>query len=193
MQSKLTKGNRGFSLIELIVAVALFSIVMLVSVAALLALVDANRKAQALQSVMNNLNVALDGMVRSIRMGTDYHCGGPPYGAASPCAGGKTFAFESFDGDPATDSDQWVYSFEQDENGVGRIYKSESGGTGWLPITAPEVSIDDMKFYVVGTDTADNVQPKVVISIKGTAGADKVKTKSSFSIQATSVQRILDL
>lgn len=187
------KRNRGFSLIELIVAVALFSIVMLVSVAALLALVDANRKAQALQSVMNNLNVALDGMVRSIRMGTDYHCGGPPYGGASPCAGGTTFAFESFDGDPATDSDQWVYSFEQDENGVGRIYKSESGGTGWLPITAPEVSIDEMKFYVVGTDPADNVQPKVVISITGTAGADKVKTRSSFSIQATSVQRILDL
>lgn len=187
------RGQRGFSLIELIVAVALFAIVMLVSVAALLALVDANRKAQALQSVMNNLNVALDGMVRSIRMGTSYHCGGIPYGSPSPCAGGTTFAFESFDGNPATDSDQWVYSFQEDENGIGRIYKSESGGTGWLPITAPEVSIDEMAFYVVGTDPADNVQPKVVISIRGVAGADKVKTRSVFSIQATAVQRILDL
>lgn len=185
--------SRGFSLIELIVAVALFSVVMLVSVAALLALVDANRKAQALQSVMNNLNVALDGMVRSIRMGTEYHCGGAPYTGAAPCAGGETFAFESFDGDRDDDTDQWVYSFEQDENGIGRIYKSESAGTGWLPITAPEVSIDDMKFYVVGTDSGDNIQPKVVISITGTAGAEKVKTRTSFSIQATAVQRILDL
>lgn len=193
MQSRLTARTRGFSLIELIVAVALFSIVMLVSVAALLALVDANRKAQALQSVMNNLNVALDGMVRSIRMGTTYHCGGAGYGTPLSCAGGETFAFEPFDGDPTDDSDQWIYSFEQDENGIGRIYKSESGGTGWLAITAPEVSIEEMKFYVVGTDPSDNVQPKVVISIKGVAGADKVKTKTTFSMQATAVQRILDL
>ena len=63
-------ADSGFTLVEMIVAVALFAVVMLISVAALLALVDANRKAQALQSVMNNLNIALDGMVRSVRMGS---------------------------------------------------------------------------------------------------------------------------
>src|SRR3989344_8697452 len=57
-----TSSLRGFTLVEMIVAIALFSIVMVVSVGALLALVTANRKAQALQSVMNNLNIALDGM-----------------------------------------------------------------------------------------------------------------------------------
>ena len=44
-------ANSGFTLVEMIVAVALFAVVMLISVAALLSLVDANRKAQALQSV----------------------------------------------------------------------------------------------------------------------------------------------
>ena len=50
-----------------------------------------------------------------------------------------------------------------------------------------------MKFYVIGTTRGDTVQPKVVIEVKGTAGAKTVKTTTSFSIQATAVQRILDL
>ena len=56
----------------MIVSVALFAIVMLVCVSTLLALTAANRKVHALQSVMDNLNVTLDGMVRDIRMGSVY-------------------------------------------------------------------------------------------------------------------------
>ena len=63
------RDERGFSLVEMIVAVTLFAVVMLVSVGALLSLVNATRKARALESVMNNLNVTLDSMVRSLRMG----------------------------------------------------------------------------------------------------------------------------
>src|SRR3989344_5257439 len=70
--SRASRAQRGFTLVEMIVAIALFSVVMIVCVGALLALVNANRKAQALQSVMNNLNIALDGMVRSVRMGNSY-------------------------------------------------------------------------------------------------------------------------
>src|SRR3989344_7842968 len=71
------KSDKGFTLIEVVVSVALFSIVMVVCVTALLALVNANRKAQALQSVMNNLSIALDDMARNVRMGTNYHCSEP--------------------------------------------------------------------------------------------------------------------
>ena len=64
--------NKGFTLIEMMVAVSLFTVVMLVSVGSLLALIDASKRAQGIQSVMNNLNVALDGMVRALRMGQKY-------------------------------------------------------------------------------------------------------------------------
>src|SRR3990167_630199 len=97
------RTNAGFTLVEMIVAVALFAIVMLVSVGALLSLTAANRKAQALQSVMNNLNVALDGMVRSIRMGSNYHCGLGTFSEARDCSdsnGGAALAFEPFGGNP---------------------------------------------------------------------------------------------
>lgn len=183
--------NRGFSLIEIIVAVGLFAVVMLIGLGALLALIDASRKARALESVMNNLNIALDGMVRNIRMGTNYHCGTGTQTATQDCDdGGVSLAFEPFNGSPSDPTDQWIYTYN---SGTKRLYKSENTGGTTFPVTAPEVTIEDMKFYVVGSTKGDDVQPKVVIVVKGTAGASKAKTRTTFSIQATAVQRILDI
>lgn len=193
------QASRGFTLVELIVATALFSIVMLVSVGALLSLVGANHKVQSLQSVMDNLNISLDGMERAIRMGSNFHgaggdlnCGGSDYQTTHDCVdGGTIFAFEPYGN---TSSDQpWIYSYDAVTK---RLYKSENGAAP-IAITAPEVSIDSLKFYVVGSDRGcsvtpcDTVQPKVVIVVKGTAGADKAKT--TFHVQVTAVQRLLDL
>ncbi|MDP2648286.1 MAG: type II secretion system protein [Patescibacteria group bacterium] len=192
------RTTRGFTLVEMIVAVGLFAIVMVVCVSTLLSLVNANRKAQALQSVMNNLNIALDGMVRSARAGSVYHgaggnasCGGLNYNTPHDCvSGGTIFAFEPY-GNSSSDQ-PWVYSFAQDDNGIGRIYKSENGGIP-IPITAPEVIIKDVQFYVVGTTRGDTTQPKAVIVVKGEAGVPGSKAQTTFHIQATSVQRLLDL
>src|SRR3989344_808136 len=190
---KLPDSSRGFTLVEMIVAVGLFAVVMLISVGALLSLISANRKTQALHLVMNNLNIALDSMVRSIRMGSKYHCGlGGEYQEANSCPGGDVaLAFEAFGGtdDP---QNQWVYFYNEETK---RIYKSEDSGITAFAITAPTVSIDSLTFYVIGTEhgNGDTVQPKVVITIKGTAGAERIKTKTTFHIQATAVQRILDL
>ena len=190
------RTGRGFTLVEMIVAVGLFAVVMIVCVGALLSLVSANRKAQALQSVMNNLNVALDGMARTVRMGNDYNgmvgcTSGYDGTAPHDCANGTTqVSFVPF-GSTAEDP-QWVYRFTHDANGNGQIEKSENGTT-FLPITAPEVSIDEMLFYVVGTNRHDSVQPKVVIVIKGSAGALGTTARTTFHIQATAVQRVLDL
>lgn len=178
----------------MIVASALFAVVMLVSTTTLLSLVSANRKAQSLQSVMNNLNVALDGMVRAMRMGSEYNCGGD---AEPDCATlpDERFSFLTFEGK------RWIYWLEV-ENGIGRIYKSESvdadpDDNNRIAITAPTIDIDSLQFYVVGTDQgeedAERIQPKVVIAIKGIAGADKIKTRTEFSMQATAVQRVLDI
>jgi len=188
----------GFTLVEMIVAVGLFAVVMLVSVGALLALVEANRKAQALQSVMNNLNVAVDGMVRSIREGSAYHCGSIPVGnATADCTESDTLlAFRPFSTSTSAVL-PWMYWFATDASGNGRLYKSEDGTlSGGLPITSPEVAIDVLasKFYVIGSTrgAGDTVQPKVTIVIKGSAG-QKVTTRTTFHIQATGVQRVLDL
>lgn len=184
-----TGGQEGFTLVEMIVAVALFTVVMLVAMSSLLSLVYANRKAHALQSVMNNLNVALDGMTRSIRMGSNYRCGGPSPGDPDCLNGRQSLYFESYNGNTDDPADDWAYWYD---SSTKRLYKSERGGASSVAITAPEVSIESLMFYVVGTARRDTTQPKVVITIKGTAGTQP-RIQTTFSIQATAVQRLLDL
>ncbi len=179
---------------EMLVAVALFSIVMLVAVGSLLALVGVDKKVQSIQSVMDNLNITLDGMVRNIRMGSNFHCGAGNYQTTHDCVNGDViFSFEPYGNSPADPPTIYYYNVSDK-----RLYRSLDGILADAqPITAPEVSIDSFTFYVAGSDRGctvipcNTVQPKVVMIAKGTAGADKAKT--SFHVQVTAVQRLLDL
>jgi hypothetical protein len=74
-----------------------------------------------------------------------------------------------------------------------QLEKSSNGGSTFVGITAPEVTIESFNFYVTGAEIAgDNSQPRVVMILQGSAGvSDKIKT--NFNIQATVSQRLLDL
>jgi prepilin-type N-terminal cleavage/methylation domain-containing protein len=195
------KAVRGFTLIEMMVAVTIFAIVMMVGVSALLSLVATNRRAQAINSVMNNLSAALEGMSRSIRVGTNYNCvvsasvpPSPPPSSqiAIPqdCAagGGKLLAFESAAGDPNNPNDQVVYRINGKQ--LERSLQSGFNGT-WVAVTAPEVSIDSFDFYVIGSVQGDSIQPRVLMRIKGSAQVPGGTT--TFTVQASVVQRLLDI
>jgi len=72
------KLQQGFTLIEMIVSVAIFSIVATITVGALLVLIATNQQLQTEQSIMTNLSFALDSMTREIRTGTNYYCASRP-------------------------------------------------------------------------------------------------------------------
>src|SRR3989344_6982804 len=111
----LTPASRGFSLVEMVVSVALFAIIMLVAVGALLSLVDANRKARALESVMNNLNISLDSMIRAMRMGTTYNCGGTliPSAVGADCpVGDDLFSFAPYGSGSLPQKERYVVFFQ---------------------------------------------------------------------------------
>jgi prepilin-type N-terminal cleavage/methylation domain-containing protein len=195
LKKKKTNHKKGFTLIEILVAVGIFGMVMMVGVAALLSLVNASRKAQAIKSVMNNLNFALDNMTRNIAVGTTYHCqtnSVPDLNLTSTqdCLnGGVLLAFEPRNGDINNSADQVIYRI------LGsKIERSTDGGTNFIAITASEVNIQDLKFYVRGTTIglADGSQPKVLITIKGIAGST-AKTETPFNLEAMVSQRLLDI
>lgn len=183
----------GFTLVEILVAVALFAIVMTISVGSLLSLVEANRKTQALQSVMNNLNFAIENISRNMRVGSIYHCSTgtsvpPDITVPQDCQnGGVLLAFETSTGNRAISSDQVVYRFVS-----GRIEKSSDGGATFIAVTAPEVTIEDLKFYVVGSTREDTEQPRVAMTISGFAGVSD-RARTSFNLQTTISQRLLDI
>jgi prepilin-type N-terminal cleavage/methylation domain-containing protein len=60
LKNKNIKLAAGFTLIETLVAIGLFSVVMSVAFGTLLVMVDANAKSQAIKTAVNNVNFALD-------------------------------------------------------------------------------------------------------------------------------------
>lgn len=66
--------KKGFTLIEIIVSLSIFTIVAVIAVGALLKVVDANKKSQTLKTSINNINFVLDTMSREIRTGNNYYC-----------------------------------------------------------------------------------------------------------------------
>ncbi len=192
--------SRAFTLIEIMVAVSIFAIVMLVGVGALLTMVEVNKRAQGINSVMNNLNAAVEQMSRSIRVGSTYYCGDistPPSAGtlAQPndCAnnGGLLLAFEATGGDTANVNDQVVYRL----NGTQLERSLASGANGtWVALTAPEVKITNFKFYVKDSApySAGNFgQPKVLMIIRGTATVQGGPT--DFTVQSSVTQRLIDI
>lgn len=187
--------SRGFTLIEMMVSVSLFAIVMLVGVGALLSLSAANERAEAINSVMNNLDAAVEDMSRSIRVGTAYHCETsanppPPVVLAAPkdCAsgGGILLAFVPAGGDPTNQNALTVYRL----NGT-QLERSLDSGVTWVALTAPEISINRFSFYVIGSAKGSGIQPRVLMNIQGSAVVPGGTT--TFTVQSSVVQRLLNI
>lgn len=185
----LAPGSLGFTLVEILVSVMIFSVVMLIAVGALLSMLDANRKAQALKASINNLSFALENMSRQMRAGSSYHCGTGALTAPLDCRnGGSQFAFEKYGGNPLSANDQVVYRLAG-----SRIERSTDGGATYLPITSPEVVVEELMFYTVGAPSTDSPkeQPKVIITLRGYAGENN-RTRTQVRLQTMVTQRTLD-
>ncbi len=197
--------QRGFSLIEMMVAVSLFAVFMVTALGALLAVVDANTKAQTLKLAINNLNYNLEKMSRDIRSGRDFYCGDPagslPVAVAGvnyDCPAGETaFAFRSkFNGNTLAD-----YTMYRLNTGTRQlelvIYDASSNSQVIQPFVSDQVTFTSATFFVSGSDPsngsgADNEQPTVLIALQGTAGAGR-RVQSTFSIQTSISRRALDV
>ncbi|MCL5782023.1 MAG: type II secretion system GspH family protein [Patescibacteria group bacterium] len=67
-------GLRGFTLLEMLVSLGIFTVVAVIAVGSLVKITDLNRRTQALQSAMNNMNFVTEAMTREMRVGTKYFC-----------------------------------------------------------------------------------------------------------------------
>lgn len=172
MQNNNSKLKNGFTLIELIVALGVFMVVMTITLSAFLNIIDIQKKTEAFRKVNDNLNFAMEAMIREIREGRKY--------CSSACAGG-TFSFTNKDGD--------AVKYELDETGK-YIKRTKLPGES-LRMTSDGVEITNLSFSVRGNETGDKQQPLVTISISGKSGM-KEKLKSSLNLQATVSQRKLD-
>ncbi len=185
---------RGYTLLEMMVSIALFSLVMLLATGAFLKFMVLDRKARITNDVVNNLSFAVDSMSRTIRTGSQYRCGGQ---AASPNCWSPTAPRSSF---TFLDDRGREVTYYQMANGsigvcalaVGAVC-SDSVATA---LTDSRVVIQNMKFYVrgVGTDPGNNyIQPHVIFVLKGYMKPDPTSANIDFTIQTMASQRLIEI
>jgi prepilin-type N-terminal cleavage/methylation domain-containing protein len=194
--------NRGFTLVEMMVAIAVFSIVMTVALGALINVIDANKKAQMIKTAVNNVNFALESISKDMRMGTDYNCAADiniePDGDCG--AGGEIIKYKSI----KEDDNKYVYyrhatTTTSDGRQIGQIQRcvtsSSCGDNDYLSLTSNEVNITNMKFYVIGAEPVGGTrqQPRVIITLTGVAGTvEKIKTTFDLQTSVSQRNRIID-
>ncbi len=175
----------GFTIIEMIVAIGLFGVVMVIASGALLTMLDANRKAQTIKSVINNLSFALESMTREIRMGSNYHCGTVAVFNSAP----SLSDCPNFD-DAMAFVNNKTEVVEYSLSGSQIMKKT---ALGEVAVTAPEVAISRLYFLVAGAEQgADTEQPSALIIMEGCVMKKDID-KSCFNIQTLVSQRLPDL
>lgn len=200
------KTRTGFTLVEMIVSLAVFSIVAVVALGAMVKIVSANRKAQSLQASITNLNFALDAMSRELRTGSTYFCesnnGAVDYKSSTldkrSCTGGSvhnenndaTIAFIASDtiktGTGSPCSAAHAYRFRHNTDGTYTLMKAvqTSCDTG-ISNTDFEKILDDAVNVVGYYLSVDNAEyQRATIRISGYAGA-KEREKTYFDVQST--------
>lgn len=191
-------NRQGFSLLELIVAVGVFSVVATIAVGALLSISKAGKKAFYIQVNQDNLRFTLETIAREARTGYCYqdqstvsgvvcpafsipnHCTSPQYtGPAEGC-----FQFRNARGEDVVYKVSTSPAAVDGCNGtapVSCVLKSVLGGASnsFYPVTSREVQIQNLRFRVFGEDSSntDNVQPRVIIVMRAqTPGLGNLST-----------------
>ncbi len=207
----------GFSLVEMIVSLGVFSIVITIAVGALLMMIASNDQLQEEQSVMTNLSFALDSMTREIRTGTEYYCETRNSDGdvnnifndsndidyilnsyTNDCPAGRSPSVHNFQGiafkesgDSITGGDERIlYYFNKNENKIFR----RVGASAAQPITSSGIHIENAEFYVTSSDSVsggDENQASVTIFIQARDPDDP--NSKLHEIQTTITQRSLDI
>lgn len=180
------RNPRGYSLLELIVSLGLFSMVMLVVIGAYLTLISLDRQARASNQLAASLSFAVESMARNLRTGSDYACNG---NTASPnctsTSGGTSIVF--------TDSEsQRITYLRRSDGSIGQCIGLPCNAATAVPLTDRRITIDALRFYVRGVGTGDNRQPQVTFVVSGTMTTDAGES-TSFTIQTGATQRYIEL
>ncbi|MES3030885.1 MAG: type II secretion system protein [Patescibacteria group bacterium] len=202
--------QKGFTLVEMIVSLAIFTIVALVAVGALLKITDANKKSQTLKTAINNLNFALESMSREMRVGEDYNC---MINVVSPSVDLQSFSEEECE---IPQEDDWLIAFKSSEKMDREVGDGECTlihAYWYTPITddaytikkavqtsceqgplvdadfqellSPDIRITDSRLKV---DIADYTPQKAFFWLKGYAGV-RERERTEFEIQTSISER----
>lgn len=194
--------NNGFTLIEMLVALSLFTIVVTIAVGAFLSLIGASKSVQGEQSVITTLTFVLDSMTREIRTGTNYYCNTSsvlddpsPVSTSTvrDCATGSdglSFMEAGSSVTAGASSRRIAYYFDTG-SATNTIMRKVGNGTP-QSIVSEGITVTDAQFFVTGSTRlgtgTDTNQPSVTIILEA-----RDENGATTTLQTTVTQRELDI
>ena len=163
-------NKRGFTIIEVLVATGLFSIILLVVVGIYITTISAQRRTFGTQNVLDSSRFALETMARAIRQ------------SSVTSAGGSTLELS---GHP--DKGNITYTLN------GEAIEESVNGASANPITSDDVVVETLIFDPQGTGTNDGEQPRITIFMEVRSKNVKAEEEHLIPIQTTVTPRGLQL
>lgn len=163
-------NKKGLTMIELLLAVAIFIVVVSIIFSLFLTGLKGQRRAIASQNVQDNARFLLAFIAKELRM------------SSINSVTSDTLDITRHDGADVT------YTFDGTNEWLERDDGSVSG-----PINSEEVSVNG-SFYANGIGTGDGIQPRVVIVLRvEIKNAQRVEDKAEIVVQTTLSPRNLEL
>lgn len=174
--------KKGFTLIEILAAVAIFSIFAAISTGFFVLSLKTQRKILALREIIDSSSYALEYMGRFLRMAKKDDLGGVD------CLAGEKVNYE-------TNLSGQEIKFRNYKDECQRFYLEnnqikEERGESVFPITPADLEVTSLTFKISGEQQQDNLQPKVTIRFEI---QKKGQPATKMLIQTTVSQRKLDV
>ena len=193
---KLQAPNKGFTLLEVVVAAGIFAASMTILIGIITSVINAQRKIEHIQSVQDNIRFALELMTKELRMGEEFTL-------STPCgSSGSAILFKTFF-NPDNVEQRRLYYLDTTNRAIRRIVTSDAATlitgadcAGAQFFTASDLAVERFSFQVSGNDPARGVrdgQPIVTIALSVHSTDPKVILNSQMDLQTTVTQRLRDL
>lgn len=169
--------SRGFTLLEMLVAMSVFSIVVLIVMTTLTSIVNLQKKIIAIQTAQDNLRYAFESMTKEIRTGRYFYCGDTVSDIPSSSTGVKDCNFSNGGESFSFRNSVGQYVTYQINN--GQLVKSSDSSQAVRPCTTGTyincqritsqsvVIVNKVNFYVSGSGANDGAQSMATIVLEG--------------------------
>ncbi|MDP2741591.1 MAG: type II secretion system protein [bacterium] len=169
-----SKNSRGFTLIELMVSLGIFSVVMLIATDGFIRSLKTERQASAFSFVNSNLSSVIEQMAKEIRTGKNFCANG------ILCSSSSQLSFVNANNKTVT------YCLENSS-----IKKNI--GVDCSPgqeITGENVSVQYLNFIISGNQNNDGLPPRITILV-GASSKNKSASFYNVNLQTTVSSRII--
>lgn len=158
--------ENGLTMIELIVAIGIFSLVIGMTVGIFVLALSSQRRIIALRNTEDNIRFTIEAMAREIRTGKNFS------------SGGNSISFTNAKGEVV------IYRLNN-----SAVEKSSDGGVNYSTVTSAETIVNYLNFYLMGQATGDGLEPRITITI-GVTSIISGQT-ANLKIQTTVSERLL--